>query len=92
MALIICPDCKKQISDRADICIGCGRPLKESKEKITAEIRIKIEELRQAKEALNQEREHYEANPHLVYAGWWEGHYQYIENLETEIKNLKNKL
>lgn len=26
MALIICPDCKKQISDRADRCPHCGLP------------------------------------------------------------------
>ena len=28
MALIICPDCKKQISDRADRCPHCGLPAK----------------------------------------------------------------
>ena len=26
MALIICPDCKKQISDRAERCPHCGLP------------------------------------------------------------------
>lgn len=28
MALIICPECGKQISDEAEHCIGCGYPLK----------------------------------------------------------------
>lgn len=28
MALIICPECGKQISDKAEHCIGCGYPLK----------------------------------------------------------------
>lgn len=27
MALIQCPDCKKEISDSAQSCIGCGRPM-----------------------------------------------------------------
>lgn len=25
MALIQCPDCGKEISDLAEVCIGCGR-------------------------------------------------------------------
>ena len=28
MALIICPECGKQISDKAETCIGCGYPIK----------------------------------------------------------------
>lgn len=28
MGLISCPDCGKNVSDAAEICIGCGRPLK----------------------------------------------------------------
>lgn len=27
MALINCPECKKEISDRSDICIHCGYPI-----------------------------------------------------------------
>ena len=27
MALINCPECDKQISDKAEICVGCGAPL-----------------------------------------------------------------
>lgn len=27
MALITCPDCKKQISEQAASCIHCGRPM-----------------------------------------------------------------
>src|SRR5678815_707741 len=29
VALITCPDCQKEISDRAPACIHCGRPLEE---------------------------------------------------------------
>jgi uncharacterized membrane protein YvbJ len=28
MALIICPECNKQISDQAQACPGCGMPVK----------------------------------------------------------------
>jgi len=27
MALISCPECNKQISDKAKICVGCGAPV-----------------------------------------------------------------
>lgn len=27
MALINCPECNKQISDKATICVGCGAPV-----------------------------------------------------------------
>ena len=27
MGLINCPDCKRQVSDQAPHCVGCGRPL-----------------------------------------------------------------
>ena len=27
MSLINCPECNKQISDKAEICIGCGAPV-----------------------------------------------------------------
>ena len=29
MALIICPECGKEISDKAKCCIHCGYPLEE---------------------------------------------------------------
>lgn len=28
MALIKCPECQKEISDKSDSCIHCGNPLK----------------------------------------------------------------
>lgn len=31
MSLIICPECKKEISDKADVCIHCGYPIKNDK-------------------------------------------------------------
>lgn len=34
MALIKCPECGKEISDKSDKCIHCGFPLKETKNKI----------------------------------------------------------
>ena len=27
MALIICPECKKEISDKSNVCVNCGFPL-----------------------------------------------------------------
>ena len=29
MALINCPECNKQISDKAEICVGCGAPVEQ---------------------------------------------------------------
>ncbi|MBQ2295055.1 MAG: zinc ribbon domain-containing protein [Spirochaetales bacterium] len=29
MALIKCPECGKEISDKSEICIGCGYPIRE---------------------------------------------------------------
>lgn len=41
MALIKCPECGKEVSDRSDVCIHCGYPIKGNIEKIADE---KIEE------------------------------------------------
>lgn len=30
MALITCPDCNREVSDRAPACPGCGRPMHDS--------------------------------------------------------------
>lgn len=30
MALVTCPDCKKECSDQAPTCPSCGRPMKKS--------------------------------------------------------------
>lgn len=32
MALITCPECGKQVSDRAAACVGCGAPILAQKE------------------------------------------------------------
>lgn len=40
MALITCPDCGKEISDKAKACIFCGCPLEEIT--TSGEVRIKI--------------------------------------------------
>ena len=32
MALITCPECKKEVSDQAEVCIHCGYPLKKQVE------------------------------------------------------------
>ena len=40
MAIIICPECGKQISDKARTCINCGYPLSEAATK--GEVRIKM--------------------------------------------------
>ena len=33
MALILCKECNREISDKAEICPHCGCPVKESKNK-----------------------------------------------------------
>lgn len=38
MALITCPECGKQISDKAECCIGCGYPLKYLKVQENSEV------------------------------------------------------
>ena len=35
MALIKCPECGKEISDKANVCIHCGFPLNEQKEDVS---------------------------------------------------------
>lgn len=37
MALINCPECNKQVSDRANICIHCGFPLEDFLQKVKEE-------------------------------------------------------
>ena len=34
MALIICPECGKEISDKAQACLHCGKPMQKEKEYI----------------------------------------------------------
>jgi predicted amidophosphoribosyltransferase len=29
MALIVCPECKRQVSDKAKACLNCGYPIEE---------------------------------------------------------------
>lgn len=52
MALIICPECGKQISDKAEHCIGCGYPLKymtaeevQAEQEIQEDTRTELEKL-----------------------------------------------
>ena len=42
MALITCPECGRQISDKAVACVGCGCPIR--KEETPEEIAKRIEE------------------------------------------------
>lgn len=53
MALIKCPECGKEISDKSEICIGCGFPIKEYLRKIED---IEIEEEKK-KEQTEKEQE-----------------------------------
>ena len=36
MTLVRCPDCGREISDQATVCLGCGRPLQERARAIAA--------------------------------------------------------
>lgn len=42
LPLITCPDCEAKISDLADACIHCGRPLKKSKKVAAAKIKAEV--------------------------------------------------
>ena len=46
MGLIKCPECGKEISDKADVCIGCGFPIKKhlEEQKKKEEIKNRLEE------------------------------------------------
>ena len=47
MGLIKCPECGKEISDKADVCIGCGFPIKKhlEEQKKKEEEEEKLEEM-----------------------------------------------
>ena len=42
MALIICPDCKKEISDRAKTCIFCGCPIEQLKNEVIEDAKVEV--------------------------------------------------
>ena len=39
MSLINCPECKKEISDKAEACPQCGCPIKSDSRKINAQLK-----------------------------------------------------
>lgn len=43
MALIQCPECNREVSDKAEVCIHCGYPIKEYINKDKYEIAMKQE-------------------------------------------------
>lgn len=45
MALIKCPECGREISDKAEVCIGCGYPLKEMMRDNQSELQRMIDEV-----------------------------------------------
>lgn len=38
MALINCPECGKEISDKAEVCIHCGYPIKKNNEEVNMQL------------------------------------------------------
>lgn len=68
MALIECPECGKNISDKAEICIGCGFPIKEHLNQVELE---RVEEEKVKREffcdACNQQNEI--GSDYCVYCG-----------------------
>jgi predicted amidophosphoribosyltransferase len=53
MALTTCPDCKNEISNAADKCIHCGRPMRLSREAILVEIQNSNLEMEKMWEVIN---------------------------------------
>ncbi len=52
MALTICPDCGRSISDAAEACIQCGRPMRLSREATLAEIAEATRDIERANEVI----------------------------------------
>jgi hypothetical protein len=42
MALIDCPDCKKQVSGEAERCVNCGYPIREKRQYLGARVFMSI--------------------------------------------------
>ena len=49
MALIKCPECAKEISDKADVCVNCGFPIKKflEQQNKNEKVNIQMEQMRQ---------------------------------------------
>ena len=48
MALTTCPDCGKQISTAAATCVGCGRPMRETKTEMLQKLQLLRADYQQA--------------------------------------------
>ncbi len=60
MALIRCPECGRQISDDAAMCMGCGKPMEKIHEQLAAEkeaTRLQAEKLKAEQEAARLQAE-----------------------------------
>ena len=61
MALITCPECGRQISDKADACVGCGYPIKhESYEEMLKRINRRLEDFDKEIDEYLKPKPHYD--------------------------------
>ena len=54
MALIICPECGKEVSDKASVCIGCGYPIESYKKNEDREDRVEKEKAFERKNTIKE--------------------------------------
>jgi DNA-directed RNA polymerase subunit RPC12/RpoP len=90
MALINCPDCGTQISDAAEACIRCGRPVRLSREAILAEIAEEKREIDRMQELIDYviNCEHYDPSHTETNRNAWDK----IEKCSARIQKLESML
>lgn len=65
MAIIECPECGKKVSDKANICIGCGFPISEYLQKKKEEEK-RLKEEKEKEKRLKEEKENIEKKMELI--------------------------
>lgn len=60
MALIKCPECGKEVSNKAESCINCGYPIRENEDKIKSEAEIEKTELKDSEQKEVEEQKQVE--------------------------------
>ncbi len=84
MALIKCPECGKEISDRAEMCVYCGYPLTSKKVEEDHSTDEKIPSMREEPENVEQKDNNIEENQSTTQTGNIEGFSSHINESDTQ--------